>query len=409
MAKRQQQKSRKERARKERIRKEKARDARLRKLQPDARVNSPGTRPAIHSAEVMHKAVAFHNAGRVAEAEALYRQVLKNEPEHPDALSSLAMIHYQAKRFNKAVEGLRKAIGIVGDNPGYFMNLGAAETGAQHWAEAELAYRRAIELAPGYADPYYNLGDLYLLLDRPREALDVFDACMDHIGREFHALAYKAHALEDAGRHDEARYLLDYDQYVKAYSFDPPQGYDSLKTFNEALTRHVSTHPTLRADVMSTEHGKHTGELLREPTGPMGAMQQRIQQAVRWYIDQLPHDPQHPAVKWAPRTWKLTTWGVVMSDQGHERAHIHPNGWLSGVFYLDLPDLIEDPARQPEGWLEFGRPTTDLHVKSDPVPRHYQPAYGTMFLFPSYFYHGTVPFHSRQRRVCIAFDVEPLS
>ena len=98
-----------------------------------------------------------------------------------------------------------------------------------------------------------------------------------------------------------------------------------------------------------------------------------------------------------------------MHDQGHERAHIHPNGWLSGVFYLDLPDVIQNPANEHEGWLEFGRPTADLHVKSQPRLRHYQPAYGTMFLFPSYFYHGTVPFRSKQRRICIAFDVEPLA
>ncbi|HIE65046.1 MAG TPA: hypothetical protein EYQ01_04405, partial [Nitrospira sp.] len=37
-----------------------------------------------------------------------------------------------------------------------------------------------------------------------------------------------------------------------------------------------------------------------------------------------------------------------------------------------------------------------------------RPAYGQMFLFPSYFYHGTIPFRCSQRRICIAFNVEPL-
>jgi uncharacterized protein (TIGR02466 family) len=96
-----------------------------------------------------------------------------------------------------------------------------------------------------------------------------------------------------------------------------------------------------------------------------------------------------------------------MFDRGHERAHIHPNGWLSGVFYLSLPDLIGDPDRDHQGWLEFGRPTTELHVRSELTIRHCQPAYGQMFLFPSYFYHGTIPFRSNQRRICVSFDVEP--
>jgi hypothetical protein len=77
------------------------------------------------------------------------------------------------------------------------------------------------------------------------------------------------------------------------------------------------------------------------------------------------------------------------------------------VFYVELPALIGDPARNPEGWLEFGRPTADLHVRSEPVVRHYRPTLDHMFLFPSYFYHGTIPFRSDERRICVAFDVEP--
>jgi len=393
--------------------KQKARKARLRKDRvskalSNARANGPSQNPAVATAGVMQRAVALHHAGRFAEAEALYRAVLKQNPEHADALASLAMIHYQAGRFSKAVAGLQQAVAIVDDNPGFYMNLGAAQAAVQQWQAAEHAYRRAIALAPTYADPYYNLGDLYLSLERPGDAIEIFDACMDRRGRDFHALAYKAHALTDAGRDDEACYLLDYDQYVKAFRFEPPSGYENLTAFNDALTRQVSQHPTLRANVMSTEHGEHTGELLREPTGPMGDMAAQIQQAVSWYLEQLPEDLEHPAVKWAPQRWQLTGWGVVMADRGHERAHIHPKGWLSGVFYLSLPELIQDPARAPEGWLEFGRPTSELHVQSAPRLRHYQPEYGTMYLFPSYFYHGTVPFRSRQRRICVAFDVEPI-
>jgi len=232
---------------------------------------------------------------------------------------------------------------------------------------------------------------------------------MSVIGREFHALAYKAHALDDAGLQAEARYLLNFEEFVKTYSFEPPDRYDSIEAFNAALARHIRSHPTLQGGVMSTEHGKHTAELLKEPVGPMGVMEQRIQQAIRWYIDGLPDDPDHPAVKWVPGTWKITSWGVVMFDRGHERAHIHPKAWLSGVFYLSLPDVINDATKAHEGWLEFGRPTSDLHVQAAPTLRHYQPTYGEMFLFPSYFYHGTIPFRSKQRRICVAFDVEPLS
>jgi uncharacterized protein (TIGR02466 family) len=139
----------------------------------------------------------------------------------------------------------------------------------------------------------------------------------------------------------------------------------------------------------------------------MAAMEPVINAAVQRYIERLPDDPSHPAVQWAPPSWRLSSWGVVMADGGHERPHIHPNAWLSGVFYVELPALIDDPARNPEGWLEFGRPTADLHVRSEPVVRQYRPTLDHLFLFPSYFYHGTIPFRSDARRICVAFDVEP--
>lgn len=397
MAKREQRRTRHKAARNEKIGKQKT---------PRAVADFNVTPDNLQQA--MTTAVALHRADQLAQAERVYRRVLELQPGHVDALSSLAMIEFRAKRYDHAIELLERVLAKAPDIPGFHMNLGAVLDGAGRTEAAAASYRRAIEIAPTYPDPYYNLGDLFLRQGRAADAVDVFDACMTAIGREFHALAYKAHALDDAGRHAEARYLLDFDTYVKSYAFEPPQGFDSIETFNAALARHIRTHPTLQGNVMSTEHGKHTAELLREPKGPMAAMEQRIHEAIRWYIEQLPDDPRHPAVQWLPKAWKLTSWGVVMFDRGHERAHIHPNGWLSGVFYLSLPDLVADPTRNHEGWLEFGRPTSDLHVQADLTIRHYQPVYGQMFLFPSYFYHGTIPFRSSQRRICVAFDVEPL-
>lgn len=358
--------------------------------------------------ELAAQAVALHHAGKLEPAGRLYRRLLGLHGDHPTALIGLGMIEYQRKRFPRAIDLLERAAGVAGDDPGLAMNLGAVYEAAGRLEQAARSYARAISLAPRYADPYYNLGALYLRLRQPERAIAVFDACMAAIGREFHALAYKAHALRDAGRFDEAGYLLDYDRYVRTYEFPVPQGYADLAAFNAALAAHVASHPTLRANVMSTMRGKHTGELLREPKGPMAAMERCIEQAIVWYREQLPDDPGHPAVRWAPKAWKLTSWGVVMQDGGHERSHIHPRGWLSGVFYVELPDLIDDPARGHEGWLQFGRPTPELQAVSEPVTRDYQPRYGGIVLFPSYFYHGTIPFRSRQRRICIAFDVEPL-
>ena len=356
----------------------------------------------------LDQAVHLHHAGRLDAAAALYRQVLARQPGHVSALNGLGMIEFQHQRFDAAITLLERVVAVSGEHPGFLMNLGTVLDRADRVDQAARCYERAIAAAPRYPDPYYNLGALHLRRGEPQAAIEVFDRCMAAVGREFHALACKAYALIDACRVEDGHYLLDHEQYVRFFEYAPPPGYHDLESFHHALADHVRNHPTLRANVMSTVNGRHTGELLQEPMGPMAAMATRIGQAVTWYRSRLPADSAHPVVEWAPPRWKLTSWGVVMTDGGHERPHIHPNGWISGVLYLELPDLIDDADAGHQGWLRFGQPTPELPVRRPPRIRDYQPGFGRIILFPSYFYHGTVPFRSGEERICISFDVEPV-
>jgi tetratricopeptide (TPR) repeat protein len=405
MKKRDQRRAQQQAARKEKIRQQKAQQKR-----PSAvSRTSAGIDVTPESVgQAMTEAVRLHHADDFSSASRIYRQVLQITPDHTDALSSLAMIEAQKKRPEKAVQLLQKAISLIDDNAGYYMNLGSALTQTGATDDAATAYLRAIELAPTYPDPYYNLGDLYLSTARPDAAIAVFDACIAARGRDFHALAYKAHALRDANNADEAALLLDRSLFIKRYKFEAPQGYTDLAELNATLAHHVSTHRSTQANVRSTVNGDHTGELLGLPLGPMSEMADVINEAIAWYVRQLPELPDHPFIQHCPPAWHLTAWGVVLKSKGHERSHIHPNGWLSGVFYVQLPQIINEAQFKPQGWLEFGRPTTDLHVKSPQETEAYKPEYGSIILFPSYFYHGTIPFKSKENRICISFDAEPI-
>jgi len=405
MKKRDQRRAKQQAARKEKIRKQKAQQKTHSAAAQTAQTINV-TSENVGSA--MTEAVRLHHADDLAAASQIYRKVLRLFPDHPDALSSLAMIEAHKRRPAKAIELLRKAISLVDDNAGYYMNLGSALSQTGEIDGAASAYTQAIELAPTYPDPYYNLGDLYLSTGRPIDAIAIFDACIKARGRDFHALAYKAHALRDANKADEASLLLNRSLFIKRYQFDVPEGYTNLAELNATLARHVSTHQSIEANVRSTVNGDHTGELLDPPIGPMIQMEDVINQAIGWYVQELPDLPEHPFIQVCPTAWHLTAWGVVLKNKGHERSHIHPNGWLSGVFYVQLPEIIDDAQYKPQGWLEFGRPTADLHIQTLPETEVYKPEYGSIILFPSYFYHGTVPFESAEKRICISFDAEPI-
>jgi hypothetical protein len=86
--------------------------------------------------------------------------------------------------------------------------------------------------------------------------------------------------------------------------------------------------------------------------------------------------------------------------------HYHPDGWISSCYYVSVPDAVKDETAI-QGWIKFGEPAFDVALKQ-PIRRAIQPAQGRLVLFPSYTWHGTVPFHDRAARTTIAFDVVPV-
>ena len=91
-------------------------------------------------------------------------------------------------------------------------------------------------------------------------------------------------------------------------------------------------------------------------------------------------------------------------EGGHQTEHIHPGGWLSGVFYLKLPKSNE----QEEGSMEFGQWGYNYPILKKDYPRkRYYPKNGDIVLFPSSHFHRTIPFHLNEERISIAFDLTP--
>ena len=123
------------------------------------------------------------------------------------------------------------------------------------------------------------------------------------------------------------------------------------------------------------------------------------------YRDGLPAD--HPVRAHWPRRWRLSVWAAVLKGQGNLVPHIHLDGYLGGVYYVRLPAITARADANQASWFELGRPPEELGVAGEMPTRRIQPREGRMILFPSYFYHGTVPFEAGEDRISVAFDVVP--
>lgn len=99
-------------------------------------------------------------------------------------------------------------------------------------------------------------------------------------------------------------------------------------------------------------------------------------------------------------------WSVRLRPRGHHVNHVHPDGWLSSACYVELPAL--DDEANHAGWIQFGQP--GMATVPPLLPEHFvKPQPGLLVLFPSYMWHGTVPFEGPPdaARMTIAFDIVP--
>jgi uncharacterized protein (TIGR02466 family) len=87
---------------------------------------------------------------------------------------------------------------------------------------------------------------------------------------------------------------------------------------------------------------------------------------------------------------------------------MHPLGWLSAVYYVSLPPDMNNTG-PTAGGLEFGRPPQRFYCQPSPPTYSIEPREGRLIVFPSWFWHQTMPFQSSAPRVSIAFDVVPKS
>jgi uncharacterized protein (TIGR02466 family) len=352
-------------------------------------------------------AVALHRLGREDEAIAAYGRIPAGDPAQPMALFNLGMLHQSRRALAEAAEAYRRAIAIKPNYTDAALQLGNVYFAMERFGDAAEAYRRVLAQNPGMAEAHNNLAKT---LWAQGDAAAALAACQDGLSArpgDTATIAFKAVLLRETGDEAGARALVDYGRFLRSQPIDAPAGFAGLADFNAAIAQFAQAHPTLVHEPRNnaTRDGKHTGDLLAGPKGPVALLEQIIDGAVARYLQELPEDPSHPFVANRPKSWKLTAWAVVMEGQGHQVPHIHPQAWLSGVYYASIPPIVAVGSEDHAGWIEFGEPLPEFRCRTASELRLVQPAEGLMLLFPSYFHHRTLPFRASEHRISFAFDV----
>lgn len=220
------------------------------------------------------------------------------------------------------------------------------------------------------------------------------------------AWAYRATAwrlLADAREY----WLCDYERLVTFVELDAPPDYADTGSFLQALEAALlPLHQATREPMQqSLRQGTQTaGNLFGRPHPAIRQIEQTIRAAAEDWVRSLPDDGRHPFLGRKLNHVRMQgAWSVRLSSTGHHVDHIHQRGWISSAFYVSLPPVMRD-AESNEGAIRFGQPPDDLGLNLT-ARRILHPRPGCLALFPSYMWHGTVPFNDTEPRLAVACDM----
>lgn len=175
--------------------------------------------PAADAAAVtaaLRQAQAYHQAGRLAEAVALCRQVLSVSPRDFDALHLGAMLEFQLGRPAQSLQLIERALGCNPRSAHAIISRGLVLQALGRHAEALAAYEQALAIQPRLVEAHYHRGNALHDLQRPGEAVASYERALALRPDYVEALYNRGLVLQELARHQEAL-----DSYARAVSLRP--------------------------------------------------------------------------------------------------------------------------------------------------------------------------------------------
>ena len=197
----------------------------------------------MNAQTAMETALAHHRAGRLAQAEAIYRQVLALHPNYPDALHLLGVLALQVGQPQTAADLITRAISLSPQVADFHFNHGAALVALGRFEQAMPAYRAALALRPNYPEALDRLAAACFAVGNKAGAIDAYQRLLDLQPNHAETCVNLGNALSDAGKLDDA-----IDAFERAIRLRPDMaaGYNNLA--NALLARGQGTQAVAAYD-----------------------------------------------------------------------------------------------------------------------------------------------------------------
>lgn len=338
-----------------------------------------------------------------------YERAAERSPRAAPLLSAKGRLLLKAGRAADALVAFDRALAHDPADAGAMAGRGRALEALGELDAARTAHEASILAQAQDPDSHIDAAAFLLRRQQPDRAKALLLKALARRPADQAALSLLCLCHRALSERGEEAWLAGYEELIACYDLPPPEGYGTMADFNHDLASYLQPlHDDKREHLTQTLRGgtRLHDEVFNNGHALVERLRVRIDHAVAHYIGNLPADARHPFLaRRAARFSYVSSWSSRLGDRGFHLNHVHPQGWISSAYYVAVPQACLDERRR-EGWLKFGEPTADFG--SDFPPRRYvQPLPGRLVLFPSYLWHGTVPFASAETRITIAFDVAP--
>ena len=416
--------------------------------------------------KIRNSLLEHYQNGRFSDAEKLALEITQDFPKHQFAWKILGVVLGATGRKSEAVDAYQTAVALSPQDAEAHYNLGIALQELGRLDEAEASYTQAIALKPDLAEAHYNLGNTLKELGRLYEAEASYSQAIalkpDYASalinrwqllfdkKEFDAAlrdidlcnteksrACSLETLYALGRIEEiykrigmqaeiddgnirmaafSSFISEREKRNTAHEFcRNPQSFihfsnisshlEDASTFITGVIEELNKTETIwepngKTTVKGFQTLKHIN-VFANPSGKMKQLKSIILNELDAYYLKFQSE-QCSYIQKFPTTRNPFGWAVILKQQGHQEAHIHTSGWLSGVIYLKVvPSLGKD-----EGAIEFSLNGKNYSDSKSPKLLH-QPAQGDIVFFPSSLHHRTIPFTTDADRIIVSFDLMP--
>jgi tetratricopeptide (TPR) repeat protein len=154
--------------------------------------------------QLLQRGLALQQSGKLREAESYYQAVLRDDPDHPEALNLLGSLASRAKNHPVAIELLTRAVDLQPRNILYRNNLGHCLNGARKAREAVPHFRKVIDANPRMVEALMGLANAHRMLGEGEEAEKMLRRALPLAPDNKRLKLLLADVLIDLGRNKDA-------------------------------------------------------------------------------------------------------------------------------------------------------------------------------------------------------------